>query len=118
MKTIYFTDRGPIEVNEKGEPTGVRTSREAISNIVAVKEPTHLVYNRGNKRVELDAQDGDIVVTFYESAFETPMVVVNSKEWLNNILSYEKREQEQAEAWAKKQAEKQENTEDLPDNIA
>lgn len=76
------------------------------------------MYNRGNKRVELDAQDGDIVVTFYESAFETPMVVVNSKEWLNNILSYEKREQEQAEAWAKKQAEKQENTEDLTDNIA
>lgn len=104
-KTIFFTSRGIIEMKD-GEPVGVNSDREAISNVVLIDEPTHIVYNKGEQRVELDAEEGDIVICFYEYAYPNRILVVNSKEWAENISAYRKSEQETKEKWAAQQANK------------
>lgn len=98
-KTIFYTTRGIIEMKD-GEPVGVNSDREAISNVVLIDEPTHIVYNKGEQRVELDAEEGDIVICFYENAYPNKILVVSSKEWAENILAYRKSEQETKEKWA------------------
>lgn len=109
-KTLYFTsNRGAIELSDNMIPMGVNSSRSAIDYVYLLTEPTHLVYARkgSDKKIELDGEAGDIVVLFYESCFDTPMIVINSKEWADNIRNYDKKQQEAAEKWAAEKAVKE-----------
>lgn len=101
-KTLFITTRGLIQLDENLEPTGYTTDREAISNVVRINEPTHIVYNKNEKRIELDAEEGDILVAFYESTYPNPVILIHSKEWAENILSYRTAEQKRKEEWAKR----------------
>lgn len=108
-KTLYFTtSRGAVELSDSMIPVGVNSSRNAVDAVYLLKEPTHLVYMRlgTDKKIELDGEAGDIVVIFYEHCFDNPMIVVNSKEWAENIINYDKKQQEAAEKWAAEKAEK------------
>jgi hypothetical protein len=107
MKNLYATDRGFISLDANNTPKFEHESRESINRILLLKEPTHIVYNVRDKHIELDGQDGDILITFYDSTFETPIVLVNSAEWANNIRKYEYEEQKRKEEWAKAQAKRQ-----------
>lgn len=108
-KTLFVTTRGVIKLDENNEPVGVATDREAISNIVRIKEPVHIVYNKNDKRIELDAEEGDMMIVFYDNSFINPVIIVHSAEWAENIDAYEKCQQEMKEKWA---AQKIEN--DMP----
>lgn len=109
MKNLYLTARGGMTLDKNNEPESWNSDREAISSVYAISEPTHIVYSRTDKRIELDAQEGDIVIVFYESAFIHPVIVVNSKEWLENITDYRVKDQKRKEEWAKKAKERMEN---------
>lgn len=100
-KTLFFTSRGLIQLDENFEPVGRDSDREGIERIVRIDEPMHIVYNKNDKRIELDAEEGDILIIFYESYFPQPMILVHSKEWAENILSYREAEQKRKEEWAK-----------------
>jgi len=105
-KTLFVTSRGLIEMNN-GEPYGKDSSRLAIDRVARITEPTHIIYTRlgEEKRFELDAEPDDILVIFYENTFPTPIILVHSKEWAENIKAYEAREQAEKEAWAKNKLE-------------
>lgn len=100
-KTLFITTRGFIQLNDSLEPVGYDTDRSAISNVVRIKEPLHIVYNRRDDvRIELEAEPGDILVEFYEGVFPNPIVLVHSKEWSENIDKYEEAQQAAKEKWA------------------
>jgi hypothetical protein len=101
-KALFITTRGLIELNENNEPVGKNTDREAISNVVRITEPTHIVYNKNDKRIELDAEAGDIVITFYDSSYPNPMIIVHNLEWVENLEAYDKEQQRIKEEWASK----------------
>lgn len=102
MNTIYVTDTGRVMVTEDGNVKPFNSSREGISNIFRLKEDTKIIYERGETSTTLDAKAGDIVVLFYEKKFPNPIIVVENKEWSDNIIAYEDFEQKQKEEWAKK----------------
>lgn len=106
MKTLYFTNTGQIVFDEEAkvaEP--IESSREGISRIYLMKEPMNIVYNRGDKQYSASAEEGDVVIIFYENTFEYPVVVAKSTEWAENIRKYEEKQQREKEEWAKKHAE-------------
>lgn len=106
MKTLYFTNTGQIVFDEEAkvvEP--IESSREGISRIYLMKEPMNIVYNKGDKQYSASAEEGDVVIIFYENTFEYPVVVAKSTEWAENIRKYEEIQQREKEEWAKKRAE-------------
>jgi len=100
MRNLYLTARGAIKMNDNNEPVYESSSRCAIDSVYLINEPTHVIYNTSKKRIELDAQKGDILIKFYDSTFETPIVIVDNKEWADNIIKYNEEEQRRAERWA------------------
>ena len=93
MKTLYITETGTILLdNDTKDVTDFYSTRNSINDIYAVKEDMHIVVNnyRGtNKKYELDAVAGDIIVSFYEQSFPNKVIVIKSKEWFDNLIAYE-----------------------------
>jgi hypothetical protein len=101
-KTIFITSAGLIRLDENNEPTGMSSERTAINRILRITEPVHIVYNKNDKRIELDAEEGDILVEFYESAFPNPILLIHSKEWSENLEKYDEVQQKAKEEWSEK----------------
>lgn len=102
MKNLYISTRGAIQLNENNIPEFYDSERTGIESVYTIKEDTHIVYDRTNKHVELDAKAGDILVVFYNSIFENPVILIDSKEWVDNLENYKKEEQRRREEWASK----------------
>ena len=101
-KTIFITTAGLIQLDENNEPIGMNSERTAINRIFRITEPVHIVYNKNNKRIELDAEEGDILVEFYESAFPNPILLIHSKEWSENLEKYDEIQQKAKEEWSER----------------
>lgn len=101
-KTIFITSAGLIQLDDNYEPIGMNSERTAINRVIRITEPVHIVYNKNNKRIELDAEEGDILVEFYESAFPNPVLLIHSKEWNENLEKYDEVQQKAKELWAEK----------------
>lgn len=65
--------------------------REAIRSITLVKEPGMLV----NGDNEINVKSGDLIIRFYERYFGKNMIVVKSKDWKNNLDTYNKKMEEE-----------------------
>jgi ArsR family metal-binding transcriptional regulator len=103
MKTFYISHGSNILIDpETKQCDRVSSERQAIDSIYLAKEPMHVVYGYGEQHRELDVDAGDIIITFYSEDFNTRMLVVNSKEWAENIENYNKKMQEEKERWAQK----------------
>lgn len=101
MKTLYLTRSANIVVDtEDNYVSKLKSERQAIDYIYVVDEPMHIVYGYEDNKYELDADAGDIVITFYEKSFKHPIVLIKSEEWKENIFEYRKKEQEEKERWA------------------
>lgn len=98
-KTLFVTSRGLLRM-EDNEPVGVNSDREGVSTVLRITEPTHIVYNRNNKRIELDGEEGDILIVFYDNTFPNPMILVHSAEWAENLIKYDEEQQRIKEKWA------------------
>ena len=105
MKTMYIANNTNVVFDtEKQEFDNISSEREAISRIYIIPEKMKIVVKNGEKKAEFDAEADDILVTFYESSFDVPAVIVKSKDWLNNIKGYNRKMQEEKERWAKQKA--------------
>ena len=69
--------------------------RCAVDKVYLVKENEQVIIkNRDGSTTETTVEPGDILVTFYEDDFPHRFIVVKSKEWAENIKTYESRAQE------------------------
>lgn len=69
--------------------------RCAVDKVYLVKENEQVIIkNRDGSTTETTVKPGDILVTFYEDDFPHRFIVVKSKEWAENIKTYESRAQE------------------------
>lgn len=104
MKTLYITRGNNIVVDTENNTVGrISCERTAIDDLYRVKEPMHVVYQRGEYKREADVVPGDLVITFYENDFLHQMIVVKNSDWAGTLDAYEKRQQEEKERWAAKQ---------------
>ena len=102
MNTLYISRTGRIMLDENNSPKPFDRSRGSIDDVFFIKEDTKVVFERGEYKAELEAKAGDIVVTFYEEQFPNRVIVVDSKQWKENLEAYETYEQQMKEEWAKK----------------
>lgn len=105
MKTLYITGGSNIVVDSDNNYCNrYERTRSAIDDVYLVKEPMHVVYGFGEKHKEVDVEPNDIIVTFYTDEFDTKMIVVKNEDWTNNLLAFEKKQQEEKERWAAEKA--------------
>ncbi len=69
MNTLYITRNGRVLVDESGTPQTMESSREAISSLYRIKEETKIVFVKNEKKKDIIAKTGDIVINFYEEKF-------------------------------------------------
>lgn len=104
MKTLYITRGNNIVVDaENNTVDRISCDRTAIDDLYRVKEPMHVIYQRGEYKREADVVPGDLIITFYENDFLHQMIVVKNSDWAETLDVYEKQQQEEKERWAAKQ---------------
>lgn len=117
MKTLYLTQSSAnIFVDPEENTVGSLTTEDRydIRSIYYMEEPMHVVYESGERKEEIDAKKGDILLVFYNNKYNKYILdTIKSKQWSANIKNRRKMEQKAKEEWAAKQAAK-ESTEDIP----
>lgn len=102
MKKMFISNGSNMVVDtETNEITNLDSCREAISRIYMLEEDIDIVVkkNDGEYRT-LKGSTGDLLIIFYEGYFDNPAVLINSKEWRDNIEGYNKKIQKEKEEWA------------------
>lgn len=100
MNTLYITRNGRVLVDESGTPQTMESSREAISSLYLIKEETKIVFVKNEKKKDIIANPGDIVINFYEEKFPNKVLVISNQEWKENLEAYENYLQDEKERWA------------------
>lgn len=107
MKTLYITRGNNIVVDTENNTVDRLTcARTAIDDLFRVKEPMHVVYQRGEYKREMDVEPGDLIITFYDNEFLHQVIVVKNSDWAETLDAYEKAEQKRKEDWAAKELHK------------
>jgi hypothetical protein len=105
MKTLYINSNANILIDEEEHNVSrLDTQREAISRVYLIPEAMHIVFGEGETHQELDVKKDDIVIVFYNGAFDKQIVVVKSKDWARNLKIYNEEQQRIKEEWALKKA--------------
>ena len=113
MKTLYLTYRNGVVVDQENATVSeLKSSRTAVGDVYLIEEDIHVITGNSNisKDIEhytgeqFDAKVGDILISFYEQKFPHKFVLLHSDEWKENIETYNKISQEEAEKWAIKNA--------------
>lgn len=116
MKTLYITRGNNIVVDtENNTVDRMSCERTAIDDLYRVKEPMHVIYQRGEYKREADVVPGDLVITFYDNDFLHKMIVVKNSDWAETLDAYEKQQQEEKEKWAAEQKSAVKKLNDLGD---
>lgn len=109
MKTLYLTGSSAnIWVDPETDEVGKLESedRYELRGVYYIEEPMHVVYQCGEKKEEIDAKKGDLLLVFYDNRFTKYVLdTVRTKQWVANIKNRHKIEQKEKEEWAKKEAE-------------
>lgn len=108
MKTLYLTQSSEnIVVDQENDFVGRLESedRYSIRSVYYMEEPMHIVYQCGEKREELDARKGDIVLVFYSNTYNKYTIdTIRTKQWAANIRNEHEMRQKEKEQWAAKKA--------------
>lgn len=108
MKTLYLTQSSAnIFVDPEENTVGSLSTEDRydIRAIYYMEEPMHVVYEAGERKEEIDAKKGDILLVFYNSKYNKYILdTIKSKQWSANIKNRRKMEQKAKEEWAAKQA--------------
>lgn len=122
MKTLYLTGSSAnIWVDPETDEVGKLESedRYEVRTVYYMEEPMHVVYQCGEKREEIDAKKGEILLVFYDNRYNKYVLdTIRTKQWVANIKNRRKIEQKEKEEWAKKQSEKCENCKCLDFNTS
>jgi len=109
MKTLYVTDSSSnIVVDKDTDFVGHlnQEDRYDIRSVYYIEEPMHVVYQCGERKEEIDARKGDILLVFYSNRYNKYILdTIKTKQWAKNIKARREAEQKEKEAWAKKNAE-------------
>ena len=106
MKKFIISDNGCVGLDlETEEIFSLDTQREGISRIFMTQEPMTVTVKKNGKEYELTAKKDDLIITFYDSDFDYPVIIVKNKEWVKNLKNYEKLMQKRKEEWAKSKCE-------------
>ena len=106
MKKLYINGSNSIVFDpEKDIVEEAPYTRTSIRDVLLVKEPMQLIFEKGDTKVTENVDVDDIVVVFYNGTFEKNMTIVKGNDvWINNLKKYEAEEQKRKEEWAAKQA--------------
>ena len=108
MKTLYLTGNSAnIWVDPETDEVGKLDSEDRydIRDVYYIEEPMHVVYQCGEKREEIDAKKGEILLVFYDNRYNKFVLdTIRTKQWVANIKNRRKMEQKEKEEWAAKQA--------------
>ena len=108
MKTLYLTQSSAnIFVDPEENTVGSLNTEDRydIRAIYYMEEPMHVVYEAGERKEEIDAKKGDILLVFYNNKYNKYILdTIKSKQWSANIKNRRKMEQKAKEEWAAKQA--------------
>ena len=122
MKTLYLTGNSAnIWVDPETDEVGKLDceDRYDIRNVYYIEEPMHVVYQCGEKREEIDAKKGEILLVFYDNKYNKFVLdTIRTKQWVANIKNRRKMEQKEKEEWAAKQANMSEKCECCADLTA
>lgn len=110
MKTLYLTaSNANIWVDPETDEVGKLESedRYEVRSVYYMEEPMHVVYQCGERREEIDAKKGEILLVFYDNRYNKYVLdTIRTKQWVANIKNRRKIEQKEKEEWAKTQSEK------------
>ena len=110
MKTLYLTGSSSnivVDPEVDHVSTLPHEDRYEIRDIYYIEDPMHVVYQCGERKEEIDARKGDILLVFYENARNKYILdTIKTKQWVANIKNARKLEQEAKEKWAKEQEQK------------
>lgn len=106
MKKMFISNGNNMVVDtETNEITNLDSCREAISRIYMLDEDIDIIVKKNNGEcITLKGSTGDLLIIFYEGLFDNPAVLINSKEWRDNIEGYNRKIQKEKEEWAAKKA--------------
>lgn len=100
MNKIYICDTGIITIDKDGTPKSLRSDREGINRIVLLDDDVEVVYSRNGIKKTVTGSKGQILIQFYESDFENPIIIVDNEDWKTNLENYRKHEEEIKAKWA------------------
>lgn len=105
MKNLFLTSEGAILFDtETQKPSSYPSDRQNIRRIYLINESTKVVCSKSTGDEEVYAEEGDIVIEFYDNSdFKYHIVVAKSAQWADNIKNYRDAEQKRKEEWAAKQ---------------
>ena len=108
MKTLYLTDSSSnIFVDKETDEVGTLRSEDRydIRGLYYMEEPMHVVYESCDRKEEIDAKKGDLLILFYSNSYNKYVLdTVRTKQWTANIKNRRKIEQKEKEEWAAKNA--------------
>lgn len=107
MKKLYINGNNAIVFDPENDIVGEAPyTRTSIRDVMLIKEPMQLVFEKGDTKVTENVDVDDIIVIFYNGTFEKNMTIVKGNEdWVNNLKKYEAEEQKRKEEWAAKKIE-------------
>lgn len=109
MKTLYLTNCSQnIWVDSENDEVGTldTVDRYEIRNVYYIEDPMHVVYQYGEKREEIDAKKGEMLLVFYDNRYNKYVLdTIRTKQWVANVKNRRKLEQKDKEEWAKRNAE-------------
>ena len=118
MKTLYLTNNcNNIYVDPETDEVGKLNDedRYGIRCVYYVEEPMHVVYQNGERKEEIDAKKGDLLIQFYDNEYNKYVLdTIRTKQWTANIKNRRKIEQKEKEEWAKRKAENELKCADCP----
>lgn len=100
MKNLYyFHDRGILfsaEFNDNHDIVSEEkyiAQREGIRGIYIIPEDTTLRYfdKKENISKTREVKKGQLLISFYENSFTNSFIIIDSKEWLENLNDYNKK---------------------------
>lgn len=108
MKQIFISDDGVAGFDpEVNEMFRVNRQPDRINNLLVIEGPTKvIVRNYDGNQYTLDAEKGDLVITFYTNDYEKRAVLVKSEDWYNNIIKLAELEAKRKQGWAAERVEK------------
>lgn len=105
MNTLYLTDGSSnICVDTENNTAKYIKSIDrysVIRDIYYIEEPTHVVYQSGERKEETDVKKGEFLIVFYNDKSNKYILdTVRSKQFATNIKNLYKLEQQYKEEWA------------------
>lgn len=99
MINLYTDGSSFFEISEDGVQR-VDCDWPHINKVMLVTEDTNILYGHGEDKKEIKAKAGQVIVTIYNNSTYGPnkIFAIDSKEFVENILSYREYMKKQEEA--------------------